>query len=77
MVLSVQNEKEKNWFNSIEERKKRDLNNYLMNIDIGLLAIYTKKERQETFEDYKCMWVDWNDFFQKIHHDFGYCFANK
>jgi NAD-dependent DNA ligase len=55
MVLSVQNEKEKNLFNSIEERKKRDLNNYLMNIDIGLLAIYTKKERQETFEDYKCM----------------------
>ncbi len=77
MVLSVQNEKEKNLFNSIEERKKRDLNNYLMNIDIGLLAIYTKKERQETFEDYKCMWVDRKDFFQKIHHDFGYCFANK
>jgi hypothetical protein len=48
-----------------------------MNIDIGLLAIYTKKERQETFEDYKCMWVDRKDFFQKIHHDFGYCFANK
>jgi len=47
MVLSVQNEKEKNLFNSIEERKKRDLNNYLMNIDIGLLAIYRKGKARD------------------------------